>query len=91
MLALTERAIRGSFANCSRGEAQRANLPEDLEVLPWEELDFLGWVDAKAPQLAYLVVPRGDRPIGVRLRRNPAAAAGRGCARCAARCTRRTA
>ena len=69
MSPITEREIRGSFVNCSRGEAQRANLPEAFDELPWEELDFLGWVDPKAPQLAYVVVP-GDRLLGIKLRRN---------------------
>lgn len=70
MEALTEREIRGSFVNCSRGEAQRAHLPDGIDELAWEDLDFLGWVDPKAPQVAYVVAPRGDRVVGVRLRRN---------------------
>lgn len=70
MEALVEDEIRRSFVNCSRGAAQRANLPESLEELPWPELDFLGWVDPKAPQLAYVVVPRDQELIGIQLRRN---------------------
>jgi hypothetical protein len=67
--ALSEDEIRRSFVNCSRGAAQRAHLPADLDDLPWPELDFLGWVDPKAPHLAYAVVPRED-PVGILLRRN---------------------
>lgn len=67
---LTEKEIRRSFVNCSRGEAERAQLPTELEEQPWDELDFLGWVDPKAPQVAYVVVPGEGGPLGVRLRRN---------------------
>ncbi len=70
MEPIRERQIRGSFVNCSRGEAQRANLPGDLDEMPWEGLDFLGWVDPKAPQTAYLVAPRNGELRGIRLRRN---------------------
>ena len=81
----TERDIRSSFVNCSRGEAQRANLPENLDDLPWQGLDFLGWVDPKAPQLAYVVVPRDGDLLGIKLRRN---ASGSGRARmCSLCCT----
>lgn len=70
MEALSEDEIRRSFVNCSRGAAQRANLPEDLDALPWPELDFLGWVDPKAPQLAYAVVAHDGELVGIQLRRN---------------------
>ena len=70
MRSLAEREIRRSFVNCSRGEAERANLPDDLETQRWDDLDFLGWVDPKAPQLAYVVVPQDDGLLGIRLRRN---------------------
>lgn len=70
MRPLAEDEIRSSFVNCSRGAAQRANLPELLDELPWADLDFLGWVDPKAPQLAYVVVPRGEELVGIQLRRN---------------------
>lgn len=85
MHQLTEREIRSSFVNCSRGEAERANLPDGLETLPWESLDFLGWVDPKSPQLACVVVARDDGVLGIRLRRN---ASGSGRARmCSLCCT----
>lgn len=71
MDAITEPAIRDSFVNCSKGEARRATLPGDLEELSWDGLDFLGWVDPKAPQTAYVVVPRDEGLTGIRLRRNP--------------------
>jgi hypothetical protein len=79
MDALGSKAIRASFVNATKGEAQRINLPDDLDALPWAQMDFLGWVDPRAPQQAALVVPPAsgadgadgaDRPVGVRLRRN---------------------
>ena len=74
MLPLAEREIRRSFVNCSKGEAERVNLPADLAGLPWADLDFLGWRDPGAPQLAYLVAERGGQLTGVTLRA-PAAGA----------------
>lgn len=70
MESLLEREIRASFVNCSRGEATRAHLPEDLAERPWDDLDFLGWVDPKAPQTGYLVAPGDAGPVGIVLRRN---------------------
>jgi hypothetical protein len=68
MQPLAERDIRRSFVNCSKGEAERANLPVDLAGLPWADLDFLGWRDPGAPQLAYLVAERDGQLTGVALR-----------------------
>ncbi|MGF1430414.1 FBP domain-containing protein [Kitasatospora sp. LaBMicrA B282] len=68
MKALTERDIRTSFVNCSKGEAGRLAVPRGLAELPWEDLDFLGWRDPGAPERAYLVLPRTDGLTGVALR-----------------------
>jgi hypothetical protein len=57
--------IRGSFVNSTRGEAKRMSLPPGLAETRWADLDFLGWVDAGAPERAYLVLPG---PVGVALR-----------------------
>jgi hypothetical protein len=67
---LSDRDLRGSFVNASRGEVQRAPLP-DLTEQPWADLDYLGWVDPKAPQAGYLVTET-DRHglVGLALRRN---------------------
>jgi hypothetical protein len=73
---LGEAQIRGSFVNCSKGEAKRINLPRDLGELPWRDLDFLGWRDLGAPDRAYLVRPGtadGAEPIGITLRIAPGA------------------
>ena len=65
---LTDRQIRSSFVNCTKGEASRLRLPLDFAALPWEDLDFLGWVDPGAPLRAHLVLPREDSPLGISLR-----------------------
>jgi hypothetical protein len=68
MRPLTEPDIRTSFVNCSKGEAKRLDLPEDLADRPWEDLDFLGWRDPGAPGRAYLVAERDGRLVGIALR-----------------------
>ncbi|MGV9263995.1 FBP domain-containing protein [Kitasatospora sp. NPDC003701] len=68
MNPLSENEIRGSFVNCSKGEARRLNLPRGLAELPWEHLDFLGWRDQGAPDRAYLVAEHGGELVGVTLR-----------------------
>ncbi|RZD77358.1 hypothetical protein C0Q60_17500 [Streptomyces albidoflavus] len=66
---LTEKQIRTSFVNSTKGEATRLRLPLDFAELPWPDLDFLGWVDPGAPLRAHLVVPRADdTPLGISLR-----------------------
>ncbi|WP_176984966.1 FBP domain-containing protein [Asanoa ishikariensis] len=71
MEPLTEEAIRGSFVNCSKGEAGRIRLPAGFAdgAVPWADLDFLGWTDPSAPLRALLVVPGETGPTGVMLRR----------------------
>ncbi|MEU3723874.1 FBP domain-containing protein [Streptomyces sp. NPDC031705] len=68
MEPLTEKHIRSSFVNCTKGEAARLRLPLDFADLPWQDLDFLGWVDPGAPLRAHLVVPRPEGPVGISLR-----------------------
>ncbi|AXG81059.1 FBP domain-containing protein [Streptomyces paludis] len=68
MKALTEQEIRGSFVNCSKGEARRLGLPRDLADLPWADLDFLGWRDPGAPERGYLVTERDGVWTGFALR-----------------------
>jgi len=65
---LTEKQIRRSFVNCTKGEAGRLKLPVDFAELPWDDLDFLGWTDPGAPLRAHLVLPGADGPVGVTLR-----------------------
>lgn len=66
MRPLTERDIRASFVNCTKGETKRLAVPRDLADRPWDDLDFLGWRDPAAPDRAYLVT---DGLVGVALRR----------------------
>lgn len=68
MEPLTETEIRGSFVNCSKGEARRLGLPRGLAELPWGDLDFLGWRDQGAPDRGYLVARYGGEPVGITLR-----------------------
>ncbi|MFJ4779220.1 FBP domain-containing protein [Streptomyces sp. NPDC088762] len=68
MEPLSENQIRSSFVNCTKGEAARLKMPLDFAELPWEHLDFLGWVDPGAPLRAHLVVPRPGGPVGITLR-----------------------
>ncbi|MET9573667.1 FBP domain-containing protein [Streptomyces virginiae] len=68
MEPLTEKQIRASFVNCTKGEAARMRLPLDFAELPWQDLDFLGWVDPGAPLRAHLVLPREEGPLGISLR-----------------------
>ena len=72
---LTESQVRASFVNCSKGEAKRLNLPADLAVRRWADLDFLGWVDPRAPMQSYLVAPtEAHGLVGIRMRRNTSGA-----------------
>ena len=69
MRPITESEIRACFINCSKGEAQRMNLPRDFTELPWADLDFLGWRDPGAPERGYLVAERTEaRRVGIALR-----------------------
>ncbi|MEV0353519.1 FBP domain-containing protein [Nonomuraea sp. NPDC050680] len=68
MRPITERDIRTSFVNCSKGETKRLNVPKDLADHPWEDLDFLGWRDPGAPERAYLVAERDGSLVGIALR-----------------------
>ncbi|GAA4596377.1 FBP domain-containing protein [Planotetraspora phitsanulokensis] len=68
MRPVTEQDIRTSFVNCSKGEAKRLDLPQDLADLPWEDLDFLGWRDPGAPGRAYLIAERDGPLVGIALR-----------------------
>jgi hypothetical protein len=66
---LTEREVRASFVNASRGEVSRMRLP-DLDEVAWESLDFLGWSDPRTPQQAQLVTTTDEGAVGVALRRH---------------------
>jgi len=67
MQALTERQIRACLVNTSRRETNQAILP-DLAQVRWDELDYLGWHDAKRPQDSYVVLEVGTESVGIALR-----------------------
>ncbi|HEV6952578.1 MAG TPA: FBP domain-containing protein [Promicromonospora sp.] len=71
MNPLTEKQIRASFVNASKREAAQATLPE-LSEIDWEQLDYLGWHDRKAPLSSYVVLELDGTPTGVLLRSSDA-------------------
>ncbi|MFC4561288.1 FBP domain-containing protein [Nocardiopsis mangrovi] len=68
MNPITERDIRAAFVNCTKGEARRLYVPRDLAERPWDDLDYLGWRDPRAPDRAYLVAELDGGPRALALR-----------------------
>lgn len=68
MQNFTQDQIRSSFINASRSEVKAINFPADFDSIDWENLDYLGWRDAKMPQRGYLIYPGQDGPVGLFLR-----------------------
>lgn len=68
MRPVAEPEIRAAFVNCAKGEARRLNLPDDLAARAWDDLDYLGWQDPKAPQRRYLVTEHDGVLRGLVLR-----------------------
>jgi hypothetical protein len=66
--ALTERQVRRSFVNCSRGEADGLTLPVAFTDLDWAQLEVFGWRDPKAPLRGCLVLEVDERPLGIAVR-----------------------
>ena len=66
----TETEIRKSFVNCSKGAAQRINIPQDVLHGDWESQIFLGWYDPKSPRAGYVVVETEDGLRGLVLEKN---------------------
>jgi hypothetical protein len=65
---LTDAEIRASFVNCTKGEAKRLNVPRDLALQPWDDLDYLGWRDPQSPGRGYVVAEVEGVLTGVVLR-----------------------
>lgn len=82
MQALTEKQVRRSFVNCSKGEANALALPKDFDSLDWAELELLGWRDPKAPLRGYLVVEVDGEPVGIAVRAADSRMAARRSAMC---------
>lgn len=60
--------IRSSFINSTKGDATRLTLPAALDSVPWDDIDFLGWIDPKLLGKSYLVVSQQDRLLGIAMR-----------------------
>ncbi|PSK96466.1 treble-clef zinc-finger protein [Murinocardiopsis flavida] len=71
MNPISEKEIRASFVNCSKGAANRLGLPRHFADLPWPDLDFLGWRDPGAPERGHIVAEHGGGLVGVALRVPP--------------------
>ena len=74
MTVLTADAVRRSMINCSKGDAKRMTLADDVVGTDLEEVEFVGWRDPRMPQRAYLVSLHEGAVTGVLLR--PAAGDG---------------
>lgn len=68
MTPISDDPVRKAFVNLSKGASGRVNLAPDLEETAWEDLDFFGWTDPKAPASRYLVTTSGERPQAVAMR-----------------------
>ncbi len=49
-------ALRRAFINSSRSKMASVSLPAPWPPPQAEDLDFVGWIDPKAPRRAYLVI-----------------------------------
>jgi hypothetical protein len=67
MEPLAAEEIRGSFVNSSKSLVRAMSFPRGFPDLPWDDLDYLGWRDPKAPARGYLVVRREARLLGMAL------------------------
>ena len=67
MKPLSANDIRDCIVNASQGDIERMPLPGLHEVL-WEDREYLGWRDPRAPLRGYLVHWLDERPVGIVLR-----------------------
>lgn len=70
MRPMTREEVRGAFVNPDP-TAKKIRLPAWFDDVPWRQIDYLGWRDLRAPQLAYLVTEADDQALGVLLRQAP--------------------
>ncbi len=79
MQSLTPAEVRSSIVNSSRSKRASMTLPTPWPLDRLDERDYLGWVDPKAPQRAYVVLG-GDivpEPVGIELRLPTSGGSGR--------------
>lgn len=62
MRPVTEEQIRSSFINASAEELEQMHMP-GLHEMVWEEREFLGWRDLRAPRRGYISHWRGDELV----------------------------
>lgn len=67
MDALTTDQIRNAFINSSKRSAREVVIPP-LDDVPWQDLDFLGWMNPRMPQRRYLATWFDEKPVSVELR-----------------------
>ncbi|NHC47593.1 FBP domain-containing protein [Motilibacter aurantiacus] len=67
MNPLDPQTIRSSFVNCSKTAQKAISVPK-LDDVPWDDLDFFGWINPKAPQQGFIVTVRDGKPMGLVLR-----------------------
>ena len=70
MRALTRAEARSAIVNVDPAEG-KVRLPGHFDALRWEELDYLGWRDPRAPSRAFLVADVDGRAVGALLRQSP--------------------
>lgn len=68
MRPLTEADVRASFVNADADELRLMEMPHDFLLVDWDYLDFFAWQDPAASRRGYVLVPEGDRVVGVVLR-----------------------
>lgn len=80
----SETALRKSFINCTKGAAQRINIPKDIANTDWEQQIFLSWADPKSPQKAYVVAetPKGLQGLVMERKKAPVKGGARMCQFC---------
>ena len=72
MLPQTAATLTASFVNASRKETADITLPDGLDQIVWEDLDYFGWRDPKLSRRAYIVVPVDGEIVGVVLKQSEA-------------------
>lgn len=68
MRPLTEDDVRASFVNATDDELRLLALPSDFLLTDWDHLDFLAWRDPRTRGRGYVIVERGEDPVGIVLR-----------------------
>jgi hypothetical protein len=72
MLPQTSATLTASFVNASRKETADITLPNGLDEIVWDDLDYFGWRDPKLARRAYIVVPVDGEIVGIVLKQSDA-------------------